>query len=569
MANNSDSDPTRPDISAPLSNAETASQDAPITPPQQEPPVTRIEPSSLQTVFGDYELLREIARGGMGVVWKARQRSLNRIVALKMILDARLSSDDAIQRFLTEARAAAVLDHPNIVPVYEVGRIDDRHFFSMAFVDGKNLTELVDTRGPMPVHDAAAVTRAVADAIHYAHTHSIIHRDLKPSNVLIDSHGRPRVTDFGLAKCLSEVGGLTGAGQVLGTPAFMAPEQALGKNQEVGPRADVYALGGLLYFLLTGDAPFDGDSAASILHQVAFQPPPSPRILRPEVPPELEAICMRCLEKDPLERYSSAAEVVEALTPWCIPSASPSTPAPSSATEIVTPTAPTPPVHRWLPVVVFGAVVVVAALGLGWYAKQRWGGQQQQVAAAPQSSEPAARATRPANPPAPAVEPVVLEPQFKDFNLDVTLVGKEPDKQGIYHLTEGDVVQFRIKADRDAYVLMCDIGANGNVEQLFPVEGEGDGKVRGNVPQVLPELDVTPEPRDRVFIIASTRPLRKLAGKPIDALHLIEQGAPRKKWVEMVVRGHRDLRGLKPKVPNPDFALSEAVLRYQVEPKMK
>lgn len=262
--------------------------------------------------FGDYEIEQEIARGGMGVVFKARQLSLNRQVALKMILNHRLASPDDVQRFYNEAELAAKLDHHGIVPVYDVGSFEGQHFLSLGFVDGAPLASLTKN-GPVSNWHAAELVQQIAQAIQYAHTRNIVHRDLKPGNVLLDAEGHPKVTDFGLAKSLEQDSGLTATGAVLGTPSYMAPEQASGKLSEVGPLADVYALGGILYFLLTTQPPFRGANHVETIRQVIDQDPQSPRELNKKVDLDLSTICLKCLEKDPAQRYASASELAEEL----------------------------------------------------------------------------------------------------------------------------------------------------------------------------------------------------------------------------------------------------------------
>ncbi len=262
--------------------------------------------------FGDYELLEEIARGGMGVVFKARQVTLNRIVAVKMILSGQLASPEDVERFHAEAEAAANLDHPGIVPIFEVGEHEGQHYFSMGFVDGRSLSARVSV-GPLPGREAAQLVRTVCDAVQYAHEHQVIHRDLKPANILLDRDGRPRVTDFGLAKRVQDESGLTATGQVLGTPSFMPPEQAAGKLDLVGPAADVYSLGAILYTPLTGRPPFQSASSVDTLRQVLEREPLAPRDLSSDVPRDLDTIALKCLEKSIPQRYASARELADDL----------------------------------------------------------------------------------------------------------------------------------------------------------------------------------------------------------------------------------------------------------------
>jgi eukaryotic-like serine/threonine-protein kinase len=262
--------------------------------------------------FADYELLEEIDRGGMGVVYKARQISLNRTVALKMILAGQLASEADVKRFHLEAEAAANLDHPAIVPIFEIGQHAGQHYFSMGYVEGTSLaTRLAD--GPLAPREGAELLNQIAEAVGYAHEQGVIHRDLKPANVLLDKHGHPRVTDFGLAKRAESASDLTGTGQILGTPSYMPPEQAAGKHREVTEASDVYALGAILYACLTGRAPFVGDSPLDVLVQVIEGEPTLPTVLNPRLPRELDLVCLRCLEKDPKDRYPSALALAEDL----------------------------------------------------------------------------------------------------------------------------------------------------------------------------------------------------------------------------------------------------------------
>jgi tetratricopeptide (TPR) repeat protein len=262
--------------------------------------------------FGDYEIIREIARGGMGVVFQARQITLNRPVALKMILTGQLADETDVRRFYTEAEAAANLDHPGIVPVYEVGQHEGQHYFSMGYVEGQSLSQRL-AGGPLPAREAAELIRHVAEAIEYAHQRGVIHRDLKPANILLDRNGNARVTDFGLAKKIQGDSGLTGSGQIMGTPSYMPPEQAGGKRGEVGPAADVYALGATIYALVTGRPPFHAATAMDTVIQVLSDEPVPPRRLNPSVPRDLETICLKCLQKDPAKRYVGAAALGEDL----------------------------------------------------------------------------------------------------------------------------------------------------------------------------------------------------------------------------------------------------------------
>ncbi len=262
--------------------------------------------------FGDYEITRELARGGMGVVFLARQISLNRPVALKMILAGQLANDTDVKRFYTEAEAAAGLDHPGIVPIYEVGQHEGQHYFSMGFVEGQSLAQrLAD--GPLPPREAAALMVKVAEAIEYAHGRGVIHRDLKPGNILLDRNGNPRVTDFGLAKKVEGDSALTASGQIMGTPSYMPPEQASGNRGQVGPAADVYALGATLYALVTGRPPFQAATAMDTVIQVIGEEPVPPRRLNPGVPRDVETICLKCLEKEPARRYAAASDLADEL----------------------------------------------------------------------------------------------------------------------------------------------------------------------------------------------------------------------------------------------------------------
>jgi hypothetical protein len=260
-----------------------------------------------------YEILGELGRGGMGVVYQARQVKLDRVVALKLILYGEHAGRDEVARFRTEAEAIARLQHPNIVQVYETGTHDGCPFFSLEYCPGGSLEKkLAGT--PLPPQEAAALVRDLAGAMQAAHDAKVIHRDLKPANVLLTADGTPKVTDFGLAKKLDEAG-RTQTGAVLGTPAYMAPEQAAGQK-DIGPPADIYALGSLLYEALTGRPPFVAGTPMDTLLQVLECAPVPPQVLNPGVPRDLQTVCLKCLEKESRQRYPTARAVADDLGRW-------------------------------------------------------------------------------------------------------------------------------------------------------------------------------------------------------------------------------------------------------------
>jgi WD40 repeat protein/tRNA A-37 threonylcarbamoyl transferase component Bud32 len=309
-----------------LTTAPGSSETPPLDPTSataaEQPPTVRV--GVKVRYVGDYELLEEIARGGMGVVYKARQASLNRIVAVKMILAGQLASETDVKRFRSEAAAAARLQHKNIVAIHEVGEHEGQHYFSMDFVDGPSLAEVV-RKGPLPARQAAQCVKTIAEAVEHAHRQGILHRDLKPSNILLDPQGQPRVTDFGLAKHVASGGrqppdespdsGLTATGQVLGTPSYMPPEQATGEGC-VDSRSDVYSLGAVLYELLTGHVPFQAETPALTIQQILETEPVAPARLLPTIPRDLDTVCLKCLQKDPQRRYASAQELADDLGRW-------------------------------------------------------------------------------------------------------------------------------------------------------------------------------------------------------------------------------------------------------------
>jgi hypothetical protein len=280
-----------------------------------QPITTSGEPPRVRYV-GDYELLAEIGRGGMGIVYKARQATLQREVAVKMILAGHLASATDVERFKAEARAAGGLDHPHIVPIYEIGAWKagevgpSLHYFSMKLIEGGSLAQQLP-RFMQDAKGSAKLLATVARAVHHAHERGLLHRDLKPANILIDSQGQPYVTDFGLSRRTG--GGETQTGVVLGTPSYMAPEQAMGQTRGLTLSADVWSLGAMLYELLTGQPPFKGDSPLEVLFKVKSDEPKLPRSLNPKVNRDLETIALKCLQKEPRKRYASALELAEDL----------------------------------------------------------------------------------------------------------------------------------------------------------------------------------------------------------------------------------------------------------------
>src|SRR5262245_53265305 len=276
---------------------------------------TRERFAELLGELGDYELLEEVGRGGQGVVFRARQKSLNRTVALKVVSLGQWASKEHLKRFRREAEAAASLDHPCIVPIYEVGDRDGACYFSMKFVNGGQLDE-VFKREPISIREAAELIAKLARTVHYAHQHGIVHRDIKPGNILVDANGEPHLSDFGLARLLETESTMTGTLEMMGTPSYMAPEQALGNKAPLTSATDVYGLGAIFYQLLTGQPPFMGGTAYETISLVLDREPRQPRLLNPKVGRELSTICLKCLEKNPKNRYSSALALAEDLEHW-------------------------------------------------------------------------------------------------------------------------------------------------------------------------------------------------------------------------------------------------------------
>src|SRR5947209_6314033 len=265
--------------------------------------------------LGDYELLEEVGRGGQGVVFRARQKSLNRTVALKVISLGQWASKTHLKRFRLEAEAAARLEHPGIVPIHEVGEREGQCYFSMKFVEGGQLDEVV-RRTPMSIRQAVELIAKVVRTVHHAHEHGILHRDIKPGNILLDAKGEPHLTDFGLARLLETESSVTQTLDVLGTPSYMAPEQAAGNNAAISSATDVYGLGAVLYQLLTGQPPFAGGATYETIKLLLETEPRQPRLLNPKIDRDLSTICLKCLEKGPARRYPSALALAEDLERW-------------------------------------------------------------------------------------------------------------------------------------------------------------------------------------------------------------------------------------------------------------
>lgn len=280
----------------------TLTDTTPARPPGREAPRS----------FGQYELLAELGRGGMGVVYQARQKNLDRTVALKMVLASHLASEHQLRRFEAEGRAAACLRHANIVRLLDSGQVEGQPYLAMDYIAGENLARRLQ-RGPLEMDAAVRLVCDVARAVDYLHKQGIVHRDVKPSNILLDEEGQPYLTDFGLAKLLAADSHLTGTGVAAGTPSYMAPEQAAGQPADVSPLCDVYSLGAVLYELLAGRPPFQAASAIDVLIQVLESEPVSPRRLNPAIPRSLATICLKCLEKQPAARYASAGELADDL----------------------------------------------------------------------------------------------------------------------------------------------------------------------------------------------------------------------------------------------------------------
>jgi serine/threonine protein kinase/tetratricopeptide (TPR) repeat protein len=297
------------DCSVSVENVEAGNANAESHPERRPPQI------EIPREFGDYELLEEVGRGGQGVVFRAWQKSLNRTVAVKIIGIGQWTTDAHLKRLRREAEAAAKLNHPGIVPIYEVGERGGTYYFSMRFVEGDHLDEVV-SRGPISPRQAAELIAKVARTAHYAHDHGILHRDIKPGNILLDAKGEPHLTDFGLARLVEHGSTVTGTQEVMGTPSYMAPEQAVGNNAAVGSATDVYGLGAVLYELLTGHPPFAGGTTYETIRLLLDSEPRQPRSWNRKIDRDLSDICLKCLEKNPRYRYSSALALAEDLERW-------------------------------------------------------------------------------------------------------------------------------------------------------------------------------------------------------------------------------------------------------------
>jgi serine/threonine protein kinase len=522
----------------------TKSTGVPIPPPQptMDFPGRISTLSRLPRSFGGYELLAEVARGGMGVIFKARHKALDRIVALKMILGGQLLSSTSIERFHREARAAAALDHPGIVTVHEVGEIEGQHYLTMTFIDGCSLSAHVRD-GLLPAQMTAALMRDVARAVAYAHSRGVVHRDLKPENILIDRSGRPRVTDFGLAKRAEDDSQLTNAGDVVGTPSYMAPEQARGQIDRINALTDVYSLGAVLYFLLTGKPPFRGQNLHEVICNVVSGELTPPTQVNPQASPELTAICLKCLNKEPVARYPSAEALADALAD--VAGSEPSAPKVSTPVEV-----PRPALVRWRRALIW-CVVGVAVVGLAGLVYWFWPTIRSHV--------PGAQVGNP-------IEDIAdysdLVPKHKDFDLKVMMVGDASAADGVIRLRLGDPVTFEITPEQTCFIGIWALNENGVVEQLFPNEWDEDNKVQAGQTRRVPSAKVEQDKRiyagpvsrkpERIWIVASEKKGTDFTGRSKDEFL-------------QFLSSMRDLRIRGARVGRS--GLSEVAVSYQVLPK--
>ncbi|MFO0945753.1 MAG: serine/threonine-protein kinase [Planctomycetota bacterium] len=526
------------------------------------------KPGSPARFFKDYELLDELGRGGMGVVYKAKQIGLNRMVALKMILAGQLASETAVQRFYREAQSAASLDHPNIVPIYEIGEHENRHYFSMAYVEGQSLADSAK-KNPMSLEQAVRIVKQVAESVHYAHEKGIVHRDLKPANILIDKQNRPRVTDFGLAKQIDDDSNLTATGHVMGTPCYMSPEQAKGISKEIGPASDIYSLGGILYRLLTGKPPFLGNSQTETLVKVLHEEVIPARQHNPAIPKALEDICNKCLAKKVEDRFHTAQELASALDEWLRNgdnSASFATivAGTSESVSLSNPSASLPAAPKdggkkspWGFVAL--GIAAVAVIGSGaYFALPRTNGPSSAIAADPVSSSDVT--------PVPSVEGINVPAASRvDFKLNIQMVGSADGKGSSRVLEVGKPVKFDIQVAKDAYVGVWVVNADGSVMQLFPSEFETDNLVKAGEVRTVPgnaNYDILSTPStgpEYVRVIASTTPWDPIEGTR-NGPYVVFESAKQKSELQ----GH--LRGMVLKPKDDKTEVSEVVLPFQVSP---
>jgi hypothetical protein len=418
--------------------------------------------------LGDYELLQEAGRGSMGVVYQARQPGLDRLVAIKVIRSADLATPERVQRFVAEARSLARLQHPNIVHVYEVGTQDNLPFFVLEYIAGGSLDRRAQ-RQPQPIGDAIKLVEVLARAAQHAHERGIIHRDLKPANVLLapsvpgdaghTPYGLPKLTDFGLARSGDHL--QTTDGLVMGTPSYMAPEQAMGDSARVGPATDVHALGAILYELLTGRPPFLGESVQATLEQVRNRPAAPPRLLRPDLPPEVEGIVLRCLAKEPGQRYASAAALANDLCRVL-----------ELGPQPLHPPA-LPPRRRWgrrAVAVALAALAVGLLVGLAVVCWPRRGGYEPPVPKGLQGGlhVGVGEKLREAGALAEAA-PLkgVLDVRVWEKGNPVRR-GLRLHQEGALPLRPGDLMRVEVEMNRPAYLYVVWLGADGTVAPLYP-----------------------------------------------------------------------------------------------------
>ena len=511
--------------------------------------------------FGDYELQQEIAHGGMGVVYRAKQKSLARIVALKMILPHLVATEIAIERFEREARSAAALDHPNIVPIYEIGERMGRYYFTMAFIEGTTLKARVADQ-TLTRKEILDLFVPITEAVAFAHERGIIHRDLKPDNVLIDSQGRPRITDFGLAKPTSGSAELTSTGQILGTPAYMAPEQALGGDRKIGPEADVYALGSILFFLLAGEPPFGGQSVTEILFRVVNDAvPDAPQ--RAVGMTDLDSICRKCLQKAPAARFPDGRALLAALRE--LPSDRVATPlelanilGPSGSRYvdpkklIAKPTSA--PKRRSAAFVALGLLGAAAVAGaIAWVMLNRPAG--------PSSDATASIVGVPIS---------LLKPVFdnNEIKLQVKMLGTVKKlEDGVELLKDGESIGLDIVADQDAHIVIWALEEDGSIHQIFPNAKETNNKLVAGKHRIIPDpnvIDFKPTAAkgvEYIKILASNRPMALAA-----AAAAVERDGDFVKFTQKSGNFDTMLRGIKSSAP-PEQKNGEAVVPFHVMAK--